>query len=216
VPEKLAKTVAALDRSPRAVLVYSDYVPIDEAGKEIRPSSFSPAFAHPPSMSEMLERLWPFHYTTVVMRKSVYDYCEDFRAKAGSTWSGLSMDYMSLLARERGEFIYLNEPLARILRIGDPLAFGKWEAHIFIEVVRKRYGDRARGLIAHVRDEWAANMALRAAREMDSGALRVALKSWLEVLRYRPLYFLRPHTVGLVFTGRGLRRALKCLRPRSR
>jgi glycosyltransferase involved in cell wall biosynthesis len=212
LPEKLEKTISALDRSPGAVLAYSEYIPIDENGKEIQPSSFSPAFAHAPSMDEMLGQLWPFAYPTVVIRRSAYDPCEDFCAKAaGSIAAGLGGDYMFLQARERGEFIYVSEPLARIRRIRDPLAFGRWEAHTFIEVVRKRYGRRARGLIAQVRNGFAAHMALKAARQIDNGGLGPALQSWMEVMRYQPFFLIHPRNIARVFTRRSIRRVLKVL-----
>lgn len=204
LPNKLATQIPALDRNPRAVLAYSEYQSIYPDGRECMPTSFTPRFGHAPSMEEMLAVLWPFVPSTFVMRRGVYLGGEVFVERTrGNPRFDWGEDYMSLLARERGEFIYFEEPLVRFQVSRGYESIAKWEPDVFLALVRERYGKRASGLLAH--QKWVASevLANKAAIELDRKQFALAMRTLMKITRYDPLYFVRP---------RNLARAARCVR----
>lgn len=190
LPNKLANTVSAIERTRSAVLALSDFIPIDQSGEILASSGTLPRFARAPSMSDLLEHWWSMVPSTLVMKRSVYDPCEDFLARAGRNLvaMGFEEDYMFLRARELGEFVYVPEALIMLRQT--PLLdwLDKWDGRVFVQVVRRRYGRRARGLVAQTRNFFAENLARKALRELRRGELKKALRTMARIPHYRPLY----------------------------
>ena len=141
--DKLEKSVAMLDAAPQVVLVYTDVVNQDAAGRDLGTSPIDASTAHAPSFDEMLNRLWPIMPSTVVMRRDAYETC-------GRFVEGFSEDLdFWIRIREQGEFSYIAEKLTRftvgplypkILRRDN-------RGELFIRAMRTRYGHRADGVI---------------------------------------------------------------------
>jgi glycosyltransferase involved in cell wall biosynthesis len=73
--ERLAKTVAALDGKPDAVLAYTDTMLVDGSDKFL--GSLVPADkAHAPSLEELIETpWWPILPSTLLIRRWAYEKC---------------------------------------------------------------------------------------------------------------------------------------------
>ena len=86
-PDKLALTVAPLDRNRAAVLAYTDVVTVDDHGEVVAQSLIKPRQAHAPSMDELLHEWWPILPSTVAIRRDAFErcgrFCEEFRGAAG-------------------------------------------------------------------------------------------------------------------------------------
>jgi glycosyltransferase involved in cell wall biosynthesis len=207
LPGRLSKTVAVLERNPTASLAFSDYVRINQSGILVQSSAVPAALAHPPSMDEILTRWWPIAPTTVTMPRSTWYRCGGFHAEA----TGFEDLYFFILAREYGEFEYLPEPLAKF-RLGNPeLGPDKWSPEVFFRLLRLRYGGRARQLITEVRDVYAGMFAAKALRAMEQGDRSEAVRCWLKVFHYDPLYAFNAAHVRRLFRRRNVRRLARML-----
>ena len=211
MPGRLAKTVAALERNPAAVLCFSDYSRMDRGGTVVQWSTMGERFAHPPSMQELLTDWWPMAPTTFTMPRSTWTRCGGFHSKI-SAFEDL---YFFIGARELGEFAYVAEPLARFRTTDSEVAVNKWQPDAFIRLIRERYGSRARGLISKVRNEYASGFAAKALGAMEAGRRAEALRYWCKALHYDPLYAFRTNHIWRAARGRNLRRLVRVLRPRS-
>src|SRR5271154_6881945 len=75
-PTMLERTVQVLDGDPDCALVYTDLALADSTGNEQMASLAGES--HPPTVNEMLERLWPILPTGVLMRRSAFDLAGGF------------------------------------------------------------------------------------------------------------------------------------------
>ncbi len=205
LPHKLTRLVPALDGNPNAVLAYADYIPVFPDGKQWRATSFTLEFAHAPSMDEMLTRRWPFVPSTIVMRRTAYLGADAFAERAtGNLRADWGEDYMLLLAREKGEFIYIPEPLTRFQVIIGYESLDKWEPDVFIALVRERYGKRAHGLLKDLRFAYAGELAYKANLELHQGRLGRALCTSMKAMRYEPWVFLRRDNLAKILSRRAI------------
>jgi len=208
---RLSKTVAALERNPTASLVFSDYVRIDQAGTPVQCPAMPASLAHPPSMDEILTHWWPIVPTTVTMPRSIWYGCGGFQTDAATGFEDL---YLFILARERGEFEYLAEPLAKFRLSGAELGPDKWSPDVFIRLIRERYGARSRRLIAEVRNGYAGAFASKALRAMEQRNRNEAVRCWLKVFHYDPRYAFKVANVGRFFRRRNVRRLARMMWPK--
>jgi glycosyltransferase involved in cell wall biosynthesis len=212
LPERLSKTVAALDRNPKASLVFSDYFRIDQTGTPVQCSVVPTLLDHSPSLDEMLTQWWPIAPTTVTMLRSIWLRCGGFHARA-TAFEDL---YLFTLAREIGEFEFIAEPLAQFRMSSGELGPDKWSPDIFISLIRKRYGRRVDGLIAEIRTYYAGAFASKALEEMKQGNRDAALRCWLKVLHYDPIYPFKIAHVRPMFRRRNVRLLARMLWLKSR
>jgi glycosyltransferase involved in cell wall biosynthesis len=190
LPDKLAHSVCAIERTPGAVLALSDFISIDQDGRTLASSGTLPRFARSPSLDDLLEQWWSMVPSTLVMKRCAYEPCEDFLAMAGGNLvaTGFVDDYMFLRTHELGEFVYVPEPLIMLRQT--PLLdwLDKWDGQVFVKAVRKRYGKRAQGLLADTRDFFAKTLARKAWGELQRGEIKKSLRTTMRILYYRPLY----------------------------
>lgn len=143
MPSKLETSIAILDRSPQAVLVYTDVLNQDIEGRNLGTSPIDAHTAHAPTFDEMLIRLWPIMPSTVVMRRNAFEKCGRFA-------EGFSEDLdFWIRIREQGEFRYLPEKLTRFT-VGPlyPKVLRRDNrGELFTRAIRARYGARASGVI---------------------------------------------------------------------
>lgn len=205
--DKLAKTVSVLERWRDCGLVYSDAFEIDTAGNLIGASSTPSGQDHAPSMRECLSELWNLLPSTMVVRRSLFDavggfneafrspYCEDI--------------YFCLLARERGPFYFVTEPLARYRHcnaaefMAKRLAWARecggangfaatasrlMESYdLLVQLVAARYRFRARLLRRAIRRRQNDLLVTLGLTAMTEGNRTAARRSYVRALRYRPL-----------------------------
>jgi glycosyltransferase involved in cell wall biosynthesis len=212
LPQRLSKTVAALDRNPQASLVFSDYVRIDQTGTPVQFSVVPALLAHSPTLEEMLTHWWPIAPTTVTMLRSTWLRCGGFHARA----TGFEDLYLFILARELGEFEFIAEPLAHFRMSSEELGPDKWSPEVFTSLIRKRYGRRANGLIAEIRTCYAGAFASKALQKMKRGNRGAALRCWLKVLHYDPIYPFKIAHVRPIFRRRNIRLLAHMLWSKSR
>jgi hypothetical protein len=209
-PTMLARTVELLDRDPKCVLVYTDLALVDSTGHEQMASITGES--HPPTVADMLERLWPILPSAVLMRRRAFDdaggFPEDLIA--------FEDVYFWLLVREHGTFQYLPEPLAvwRFALFPDPLkpAGGQDEAGITFErMVRARYDADAHSHVlsrARAPRSILGYIGLRALREGDRRQARQAFARAIQIDPLRIKNYLRylrtllPTALARSLTGR--------------
>jgi glycosyltransferase involved in cell wall biosynthesis len=190
MPDKLALSLALLDEKPDAVLLYTDVVPVDEAGNGAPDSSMPPRETHPPSMDELLARWWPIIPSTVVVRRDAFEqcgrFCEEFRGAGGHE----DVDFW-LRMRERGAFIYLEGPLVRyrIAAGGNPMLKYQTNFELFERRVIERYGRRGRSLLASMRHGYATALSHHGLIALERGDRASARKAFLTALRYERTHF---------------------------
>ncbi|MGD1026189.1 glycosyltransferase [Candidatus Binatus soli] len=185
-PTMLERTVQTLDGDPDCVLVYTDLALVDSTGREQMASLVGDS--HPPTVDEMLERLWPILPSGVVMRRRAFELAGGF-PEALTAFEDV---YLWLRAREHGNFHYLAEPLAvwRFALFPEPLkpGGGQEEAGVVFErMVRERYGVSAhRHVVARRRAPRSilGYIGLRALREGDR---TLARRAFARAIRFDPL-----------------------------
>lgn len=137
-PGMLGRTVPHLDRDPDCVLVYCDLEMADSEGHELR--TLVGGSADAPSLSDMLESLWPILPSGVLIRRSAYERVGGFPEEL----TAFEDVYLWLRLRERGHFQHVAEPLAvwRFALFPDSLKAGggqKAAGQVFCSMVRARY-----------------------------------------------------------------------------
>ena len=138
-PKFLERTVAALDKDSASVLVYTDLELADSTGLAMGARLIGKRGL--PTVRDMLERLWPILPSSVVMRRDAFERAGGFPEELTS----FEDVYFWLLAREQGNFSYIEEPLViwRFALFPAPLkpAGGQEAAgRVFDQMLQLRYG----------------------------------------------------------------------------
>ena len=187
LPGKLIAMVPALDRAqPQAVLAYSRFTQVDSSGREVEEPFFTTDCDHAPSMNDMLARWWPILTSTVVMRRDTFEACggfsEEFRL------AGYEDPYLWIVARERGEFVYLPQSLA-VYR--SEAALDRMKKYvpgfaIFVRLIRQRYGPAGNPLIRELTRAQVSSLGYQGLLAMRRGDKRDARRAFMLALRYNP------------------------------
>jgi glycosyltransferase involved in cell wall biosynthesis len=206
LPRKLELTVAALVNNPGAALVYSDMIVVNEVGEESRSSPIGHDTAHPPTMDEMLTRIWPITPSTVVMRRDAFDRAGGF---CESLISAEDIHFW-LLMREQGDFIYLPDKLVRF-------TFGQLYPKVvnrdigpgaIVDLIRARYGRRADGLVKDFIRHRVRMIANAGVIEMSRGNLAGARRCFVRVLRYDKFHLKSYLRIARTYLPAGIAQAL--------
>jgi len=203
--EKLAKTVAALEERPDAVLAYTDASQIDARGLEVSARFVPRDRARAPTLNDLLSGLWGMLPSATVIRADTLAACGGFSQEFGLGFAGEDI-WTWLVARQSGPFLYLDESLTRYrvptlesLRQhanGAALssAIASWRSvenrihgyEVLHRLLYGRYGRRAAGLLDDYR-RWTAGCLLTyALLAMHDGDHMLARKCYLAALRIRP------------------------------
>jgi glycosyltransferase involved in cell wall biosynthesis len=135
LPGRLSKTVAKLEANPRAVLAFSQIIPMSQEGGLGQPWVARGA----PSMEQVVGMWWGILPSATTMRRAAFDACGGFEEQLRR-----HVDfYFWMLAREQGEFEYVAEPLV-IYRV-TPFEYFADNGYLaarapFVRLVRARYG----------------------------------------------------------------------------
>jgi glycosyltransferase involved in cell wall biosynthesis len=149
-PDMLKQAVSALDADPGCVLAYSNCELVDWNGRALSTTMIGPDQAHAPSLEELLHRLWPIMPSAVLMRRSVAQDCGGF----SELFRGYGFEDVQcwMLARERGSFAYLPEPLvrwraSRFSKLRGRQGEVREASRIFTRLMQERFGVSAAPLI---------------------------------------------------------------------
>jgi glycosyltransferase involved in cell wall biosynthesis len=219
----LQHVIPVLDSDRDCVVTYGNLLMVDSDGRSLATHLIGGDYDHPPSMEEILARMWPIMPSAALIRRSAFDACggfvEDFKG------AGFEDAFLWLRLREAGHFCYIPEVLAawRFSRFPKPLKAEPCsrDASTFARLVSQRYGvDPSRLVAARIRATrsilgYAGLRALRqgnrqAARSAFAGALK------LDPLRARNIFrFIRtflPLRIARLLsgrTGRGIKSAMR-------
>ena len=221
MPDFLERTAAALDADPALSLVYCNCALADSEGVAIDTSLVGKGFDHPPSLHELLTRLWPIMPSAALVRRSAYDKCGGYRDELrGESFRFEDVDFW-INMREQGPFGYIAEPLViwrfawfprQLKRLPD---YSK-ALHVFEAYLKERYGVSAAPLVdARTRAPRSilATIGLKALRDRDRPRARAAFARAIRVDPYRLKNYLRwirtflPHRVAQSLSGGSSRRA---------
>lgn len=186
LPAMLERTVQTLDRDPDCALVYTNLALVDSTGRELMASLAGDS--HPPTVDEMLERLWPILPSGVVMRRRAFDLAGGFSEQL----TAFEDVYLWLRAREYGNFHYLAEPLAvwRFALFPEALkpGGGQEEAGVVFErMVRERYGVAAHHHVVARRRAPRSILGYIGLRALKEGDRPLARRAFARAIRVDPL-----------------------------
>ncbi|HLW70877.1 MAG TPA: glycosyltransferase [Candidatus Binataceae bacterium] len=212
LPEKLARTIAPLERDPDLVLSYSDLVPVDDGGAPAGPSPITAALARPPTMDDLLRQWWPILPSTVVIRHTTFIRCGGFFEGYRRAYE--DVDFW-LRARECGGFAYLAEPLVIYRTTPIHARMGRYEESyaLFRRRIMDRYGARASALLGATRDAYVSTLGYRGLLAMRSGDRAAARQFFWRALRYHPTKLRTVLRLLRTFLPMRLARALSGSRP---
>lgn len=187
LPGRLAKTVAALDRQPGAVLAFSDAELVDSMDKPVGHRFVQRDQAHAPSIDEMLEGWWPILPSTVTMRRRAFEPCGGFREEYRSA-SGFEDTFLFMMAREQGPFEYVPEPLIRYRVAPFVERMSKYAPGFrrFARGVRARYGAAGDRLVRQSVELWSRMLVYRGLEALARGDGRQGRRALFCALRYQP------------------------------
>ena len=218
--QMLERTVAVLDADPALSLVYCNASLADSEGVALDTSLVGKGFDHPPSLHELLTRLWPIMPSAALVRRSAYNKCGGYRDELrGASFRFEDVDFW-IKMREQGPFGYIAEPLViwrfawfprQLKRLPD---YSK-ALHVFEAYLQERYGVSAAPLVdARTRAPRSilATIGLKALRDGDRPRARAAFARAIRVDPYRLKNYLRwmrtflPHRVAQSLSGGSSRR----------
>jgi glycosyltransferase involved in cell wall biosynthesis len=202
LPGKLRTMVSALERNPLASLAFSEYRYFDNNGAEHGGS----AIGHAPSIEET-QRLLPILPSTLVIPRQMFDrtggFCEEFKGA-----QGCEDDWMLLLLRELGEFVYVPDKLT-LYRVGESgKVADKWGPGVptFVALVKERYGTRGKALIRNVKSRQCRRMLSKVADQMNNGDRLGAIRTLARLARLRPAYFFSSEFTKRLFRPHNMKR----------
>jgi glycosyltransferase involved in cell wall biosynthesis len=181
--DKLTLTHRALESHPTAVLAFSGChrMLLDE----VKLADWRCMKA--PSFEDMFTHRVDIFPSTVLMRRSVFErcggFCEELEGRAGEFADG----YLWLLAREHGEFIYVDE-LLMTRRERARYCQESWfvSAKNFEQLVLARYGPRVWPIIRQNREDLASMALGEVAIQLRLGNPAIAIRWWIQAARLRP------------------------------
>ncbi len=217
----LERTVAVLDAAPLLSLVYCNAALADSEGVALDTSLVGKGFDHPPSLHELLTRLWPIMPSAALVRRCAYEKCGGYRDELrGASFRFEDVDFW-IKMREQGPFGYIAEPLViwrfawfpkQLKRLPD---YSK-ALHVFEAYLQERYGVSAAPLVkARTRAPRSilATIGLKALRDGDRPRARAAFARAIRVDPYRLKNYLRwmrtflPDRLAQNLSGKSSRRA---------
>ncbi len=213
LPDKLARTVAVLDRDPGCVLVYSNATLVDRSGRVLGPY-VTPESAHAPALDEMFNYYWPILESTTVTRRAAFDAAGGFWEEPGA-YRANGVGFLWMRMRELGHFHYLAERLAVLEGSDypdyiDKNAVGRM---VFARLVRERYGAAAsrrlaRGMQRAIKRDHRHHLGHLGLVAMRAGRLGEARRLFMRALRHYPTDLKNALRLARTFLPAAMARAL--------
>ncbi|HVA80124.1 MAG TPA: glycosyltransferase [Candidatus Binataceae bacterium] len=202
-PAMFERCLGALRANPQCVLAYTNAEIIDESGQIMRESMVAADRARPPSMEDLLGRIWPIVPSTAMMRRTA------FAASGGfdEALRGPEDILFWLVLRETGPFFYIPEILVAKTEYGlfPKVLEREPGARAFARAVRARYGARARGLLGDFHHMRARLLERCAAEAIAAGDPAMARQCYLRALAYAPGRLKNYRRLLATLIGRGRR-----------
>jgi glycosyltransferase involved in cell wall biosynthesis len=182
LPDKLDRTVAALDADRNCVLAYHDATEVDSRNIVLRSRHHPTGHTRPPTLDDLLRLRWagwPILPSNVVIRREIYARCGGFDERLVSCED----IFLWMCAREQGPFAYVPESLTRRQYVPSA-AREEWYlagARVLDQVVREHFGTRARSTY------FAELLAYEAARALRRGDRSTAIARARRAVLLEPL-----------------------------
>ena len=164
LPGKLLTSVSALDRSPSAVVAYSDVLCSD--GRTIS------AMKGSPSLDYLLSNGTALYPSAAVVRRSAFEQCGGFSEEFGRCDFGEDT-FMGLRLREQGELVHIAKPLVLYHVSDSSVTLSKYPKgyRTFTRLVKQRYGIRGRGVILVARRYYASLLIIATLQHIKQNRL---------------------------------------------
>jgi glycosyltransferase involved in cell wall biosynthesis len=185
MPTKLARCVPIFDAEPGCALVYSFALRVDPQVLATPSPEARPDGAESPTLNDMLANLWHVVPSQFMVRRDVFERCGGFHERFTTSCEDL---YFLLNAREHGHFRCVPEFLLRKeTRPLYPKSLEREpECDLFVELVRRRYGASADGLIDGFRRSRVKVLRHLGGILIDQGRPDDARRCLARVLHYEP------------------------------
>ena len=186
-PNKLAATIAPMERDDSVTLAYSDLIAVSPTNGSVKESIISATASHAPSMADLLSQWWPIIPSTVVVRRDTFTACggfdEEFRGA-----SGYEDAFLWLLLRERGPFAYIPDQLVSYRTESAATRMGKYlpQQGLFLFKVKRRYGSSATALVRSTEDAYSAALGHEGLLALRNGDYLTARDFFKRALLHRP------------------------------
>ena len=200
-PAMFERCLGALRANPECVLAYTNAEIIGDNGQIMRESMVAPDRARPPSMDDLLARIWPIVPSVAMMRRMAFVATGGF----DEALRGPEDILFWLVLRETGPFFYIPETLVAKAEYGlfPKVLEREPGARAFAHAVRERYGGRASGLLADFHRMRARLLERCAAEAIAAGEPAMARQCYLRALAYAPGRLKNYRRLIATFIGRG-------------
>lgn len=187
LPDRLGKTLSALQSSKTASLAFSDVVPVDENYAPLAPSYLHPGMARAPTMENLLdEGWWPILPSTVIIHRWAFKRAGGF-GKGFRGASGFEDTEFWFLLREFTDFVFVPEPLVQY-RLAPFLERMRKYApgfRLFARHLRRRYGVRGDHAVRRCAALYRWLLTVKGLRSVQAGDMKHARQALFCVLRYQ-------------------------------
>jgi glycosyltransferase involved in cell wall biosynthesis len=207
LPDRLQRTVSALQSNPEAVMAFCDYLSLDESGRILERSFAGSA----PSHEDLLMRTWPILPSAVTIKRWAFErvggFSQEFRG------CGAEDHYLWMLLSEYGTLEYVQDALMLHRQSPPGVTAEKYAdgGQVFARLVKARYGARAANLLRESQSYLSGMLLAAAIAEVDAGDVRGGLRQLYGALRYQPFLLFHPRMLARVLRIRNLRRVVDSL-----
>jgi glycosyltransferase involved in cell wall biosynthesis len=183
LPGRLAKTVAALEGNPAAVMSFSDSMTLNEKGEVEQIWKAGSA----PTMEQLLRTGWTIFPSSTTIRRAAFDATSGFEERL----RGLVTIIFFMVLREQGEFEYIPEPLiiyraTPFARMADRYLASRKP---FLRIVKERFGpEAARNLAADTAQMFLTFLMAKASTQKRDGAYLAAIETLMRAIWLTPSY----------------------------
>ncbi len=210
LPGKLAAMVAALEQNTQASLAFSDYVIIDDHGADCGSSFHSMLHVERLSSEPSLVFSLGILPSVWVIPRPIFErggFLEQLKQFKGP--GGYLDQWMLLLLRELGEFVYVPEKLSVYRAPESQESADKYAPNlaIFIALAKRHYGRKSRVLIRMARNKQCKSLLSKVAYQMDNRDRLGAVCSLSRIAGTRPAYFFSSEFTERLFLSHNIKRA---------
>jgi Glycosyl transferase family 2 len=211
LPAKLTTMVAALEQNPQASLAFSDFVIIDGHGAECGSSFYSMLHVQRLASEPFLVFSLGILPSVWMIPRAIFERTDGFLEQLDQFKGpgGYLDQWMLLLLREFGEFVYVPEKLSVYRAPKSQESADKYAPNlaIFIALAKRHYGRNSRALIRMARNKQCKSILSKVAHQMDNRDRLGAVCSLARIAGTRPAYFFSSEFTERLFLPHNIKRA---------